>query len=771
MARGMSCSNNLPIHEAAAAGIVSDVISLCTNKDFVNVANNIGWTPIMLGAYYGHVDVVKALLSFGADITLKNRFGGDIYALSAASGSVGILRILCCHHRMNDEQLSNSLTVAVTFGHVPVVRFLIDSGANPSSSTANSGTVPLMIAVVENKYEIVKLLVHRGADITCKNYAGYSALELARIKENKLILSFLQEQLGNDCDCEPAYATVKNKEAVAQAARSGDLNKLKSLLCRNPSLSTSQHWMVHLHDEGETGLEDDDVFIFSEDLNCYLKQKQSNAPCHQTYPNIGDRNDENHKGDLLNLFYSPCTSSFHCSLLAGRKNIQNKICHSDSEIVDREVTTPVKHMTGSKLYPSGLSKMTLNSSKKIVNHFKQYKTSKNIGTASKLSISEVTTGDGEGIVASPLILACFNGHVKAARLLIAAGADPNRQRNGRTPLMLAAIASNMELAELLLSAGADPFVESHVDSLTAFELASLSGADTEVIRQIASHTFPCDDFCPTRLLQSLDLPLKSDDWSLPRRMLTKVKSVISPRLHSNMFGPSDLHPSDSLKSKEWISPLKKVKKTQHKAARKLFSSPVICSSLGKESSEKMKNLPRWSLAFPNTLKSSYSLTSNSALQTRPFDTPFVSYTSDKISEIMPPPFIENRHFNIIEEVMHKTGKSARVKDQNSVSICPELFACKSDAPSMNVGVLPCTPLDVHLEERMQINISSTGNSNDATFHEGKFEDFIEKCDLHKYASLFRENEVTDIEVLLSVDEDDLQEMGIMNPEERKDVLG
>jgi len=66
----------------------------------------------------------------------------------------------------------------------------------------------------------------------------------------------------------------------------------------------------------------------------------------------------------------------------------------------------------------------------------------------------------------PLGLACFFGHVDAARMLVAAGADPNtlaRNEHVQTSALHAAAASEhktpeqrYELCELLLDNGADP---------------------------------------------------------------------------------------------------------------------------------------------------------------------------------------------------------------------------------------------------------------------------------------------------------------------------
>lgn len=71
---------------------------------------------------------------------------------------------------------------------------------------------------------------------------------------------------------------------------------------------------------------------------------------------------------------------------------------------------------------------------------------------------EVATGDASFV--TPLHLACQQGHVDAAKILVAAGAPVDaRDSYGNTPLWRAVFAfqgGDPELIRLLLDAGADP---------------------------------------------------------------------------------------------------------------------------------------------------------------------------------------------------------------------------------------------------------------------------------------------------------------------------
>src|SRR5262249_27795573 len=71
--------------------------------------------------------------------------------------------------------------------------------------------------------------------------------------------------------------------------------------------------------------------------------------------------------------------------------------------------------------------------------------------------AEVNPNRSEDSV-SLLHTAVLKGCVRAARLLIAAGADPNAPSPWGSPLHSAAVHGSHQLVELLLEAGADPFV-------------------------------------------------------------------------------------------------------------------------------------------------------------------------------------------------------------------------------------------------------------------------------------------------------------------------
>ena len=87
----------------------------------------------------------------------------------------------------------------------------------------------------------------------------------------------------------------------------------------------------------------------------------------------------------------------------------------------------------------------------------------------------------------PLTLACFYGHVEAAKVLLDAGADPNtlgRNEHIQTNALHAAVASEnkgpevrYELAGLLLERGADPSIPQGTNEFRAIDAARQNGTN------------------------------------------------------------------------------------------------------------------------------------------------------------------------------------------------------------------------------------------------------------------------------------------------------
>uniref|UniRef100_I3K7A3 Euchromatic histone-lysine N-methyltransferase 2 n=1 Tax=Oreochromis niloticus TaxID=8128 RepID=I3K7A3_ORENI len=138
------------LHHAAKLGNLEIVNMLLeTGQVDVNAQDSGGWTPIIWAAEHKHVDVIKALLNRGADVTI------------------------------NDKELNVCLHWAAYAGNVDIAELVLNAGCSLSSVNVH-GDTPLHIAAREGYLECVTLFLSRGADIDIMNREGDTPLTLAR---------------------------------------------------------------------------------------------------------------------------------------------------------------------------------------------------------------------------------------------------------------------------------------------------------------------------------------------------------------------------------------------------------------------------------------------------------------------------------------------------------------------------------------------------------------------------------------------------------------
>ena len=164
-------------------------------------------TPLIIAAHNGHLNSVKTLLSYGADIE--------------ARGTI----------KIGDEvgDGCKPLWAAAAFGHLDVVKLLIEQNADVDGRTSK-GSTPLRAAAYEGHLDVVRCLVESGADVNARNvyestplivacYWGH--LSVATYLINKGAFMDLQDKDGNT--------------ALHDAAEGGHLEIVSELLALGAS--------------------------------------------------------------------------------------------------------------------------------------------------------------------------------------------------------------------------------------------------------------------------------------------------------------------------------------------------------------------------------------------------------------------------------------------------------------------------------------------------------------------------------------------------------
>ncbi|MDN5247985.1 MAG: ankyrin repeat domain-containing protein [Wolbachia endosymbiont of Tyrophagus putrescentiae] len=177
-----------PLHLAARSGNTSVVELLIEKRAGVNPQDQDRRTPLHLASRYDHMDVVDVLVRRNANSMLIDKRGKTPRDLTTSEGIREFLRsaekvqlLQQDVHYIADGNQMTSLHLASRYGHIDVVRTLINNGANIEARSGNQYT-PLHLAVTGSHLPIVDLLIENGANVNAVDINGKTILHLAIIK-------------------------------------------------------------------------------------------------------------------------------------------------------------------------------------------------------------------------------------------------------------------------------------------------------------------------------------------------------------------------------------------------------------------------------------------------------------------------------------------------------------------------------------------------------------------------------------------------------------
>lgn len=151
------------LFRAAQDGAYDTVVKLCKENADTNYTRLDGVTPLMIAAEMGHTQIVKALITFKANLNAQ------------AAGHFN----------------ASALHLAVRSGKKDVVELLLKCKAH-ANAIADFGLTPLMIAAQHGHTDVVTCLLNNNPDTTLKNNKGRTAYDIALSKEHNDICKLLE---------------------------------------------------------------------------------------------------------------------------------------------------------------------------------------------------------------------------------------------------------------------------------------------------------------------------------------------------------------------------------------------------------------------------------------------------------------------------------------------------------------------------------------------------------------------------------------------------
>ncbi|XP_062935968.1 transient receptor potential cation channel subfamily A member 1 [Cynocephalus volans] len=192
----MPCKSNkwgcLPIHQAAFSGskkCMEIVLKFgeehgYSRQTHINFVNNGRASPLHMAVQSGDLEMIKMCLDNGAHIDLMENGKCTALHFAATQGATEIVKLMISSYSGNSDIVNvadgNQETLlhrASLFDHHELAEYLISMGAD-INSTDGEGRSPLILATASASWNIVNLLLSKGAQVDIKDHLGRNFLHL-----------------------------------------------------------------------------------------------------------------------------------------------------------------------------------------------------------------------------------------------------------------------------------------------------------------------------------------------------------------------------------------------------------------------------------------------------------------------------------------------------------------------------------------------------------------------------------------------------------------
>ena len=227
--------NRLPIHYAAKNGHIECIKVLLEYGADIHSADIENETPITLAAFYGHTECVRYLLEQGANVN-DRAVDGTPLIYAAQCGNAECVKLLLEHGASVNERITygkTALRMAVCCDSVPCVRILVERGAKVTDAD-EFGFDEMMLAVMHGNEECIQLVLaaggnpeYEGKQLEASLFDAINDDDVPRVREllkQGADVNFINPegetalfralQYGTACDCLPDILAAKPDESI-----------------------------------------------------------------------------------------------------------------------------------------------------------------------------------------------------------------------------------------------------------------------------------------------------------------------------------------------------------------------------------------------------------------------------------------------------------------------------------------------------------------------------------------------------------------------------
>ena len=181
--------NEKPLLAQTKANVRADIVSKLLEKGYSpNVSNTLGITPLMYAAGNGNAMSVSILLAHGARPDACDVWGQNALHYAAAAKNSHFPTFA---KRIYLNEKGGSHEVPQDADYEQCLLHLCEAAGANINARAQSGETPLMSALGVPGH--VTVLIEHGADVSCKNSEGETALAVASRYDFKKTVTLLHQ--------------------------------------------------------------------------------------------------------------------------------------------------------------------------------------------------------------------------------------------------------------------------------------------------------------------------------------------------------------------------------------------------------------------------------------------------------------------------------------------------------------------------------------------------------------------------------------------------
>jgi len=423
----------------------NEIVELLAPVANIDMKGKGGWTSLYQAAFHGNLDMVKLLISRGADTKEANDDGWAPLHAAAYSGNKDMVAVLIeggAEVDVVDKQGTTPLMQACSSGHEDVVAALIQHKANVNLGLASNGWTPLHAASWEGRLSLVEQLLTAEADPKAFTDTGVTPL-LAACSANHISVMKRLAETGEALD---ARDPEKGRFPLYYAARIPNLEVAKALVSSKANVDCkTNNGRTALHKAARRGHVQLVKYLIEAGADVASRDDRGDMPLHLAPGNINIVRTLLDAGSPLNVQGHVGWSPLFRFVSIGSKEIVELLVDKGSEVTLANCVGDVPlHMAAS------------DDSVELVH----------------LLVEKGTGVNHKGFVGrTPLHSAAAAGQIAATTALISLKADVNaKDSKGASAVEYASKKGFKEAAALIADASGVAFDESTVTAVAAVPL-------------------------------------------------------------------------------------------------------------------------------------------------------------------------------------------------------------------------------------------------------------------------------------------------------------